>query len=195
MTACAAALIASAAVVTGCGSDNFAAPVQARPDTGASPTALPEATVLRVIAVTPVPTATPTATPSDPLFQQPQKPFPDALDASNGATRLPDEAVIGIWTEYLGDTRLRIEGFNIDVHLCADGTMKPASDANFVPQGMWTVRSSRGRWYEVMLARQGGNSRNSGIVLLSRSEGNTVAVSQRVIPAFVTDSDVCRTED
>jgi hypothetical protein len=176
-----------------CGSDDFAAPAESLPESQAASTATPGAVVFRVIPVTPAPTVTPTPPPSnDPVFQQPQRQFPAELDPERNGSPLPQEAVIGIWLSYLNDARVRVDSLRVDVHLCRDGTMLAASEDSAIRSGEWSLRRSQGRWYEVTLSRRSSNSRDTGLVLLSRSEGRTVAIAQDPVPVFVTDSDVCR---
>jgi hypothetical protein len=177
----------TAAVLAACGTDfSSRQPVA---DAGDA-TPLPEATVYRVIPVTPMPSATPLPTAVGPAGA-PQRPFPSEIDASRSGHGLPGEAVISLWTNYLNGARVIVEGKDIDLNLCADGTLIPQSPLSVISGGTWGLRSTNGEWYEVMLGREFSRGRLSGIVTLSRIGDSTVALGDRPSVVSVTDSQLC----
>ncbi len=171
-----------------CGTD-FAEPaaVGAR-----SNTPVAEATVYRVIQVTPQPTPTPLPTAIGPDGSQ-QRLFPSEIDPSRAGRGLPPDAVTGFWTEYLSDSRLIVEGSLIDVHICADGTLIPGSPSTIVAAGTWGLRSAGAEWYEVIFGREFRAGRISGLVHLSRVGAATVNKMDGLAVVSVTDSDLCGT--
>lgn len=178
--------VAAAVLFVACGTD-FVEPaaVGTRPDTP-----VPQATVFRVIQVTPVATSTalPPAIGPD---GQVQKPFPSEIDPGRSGAGLPSDAALGFWSEYLSDTRLVLEDRMLDVHICRDGTLLPGSQSTFVNGGNWGLRATSGEWYEVILGREFRAGRISGFVTLSRIGAATVAINDRLAVVSVTDSDVC----
>ncbi len=173
-------------LLTACGTD-FVEPdaVGARTDTP-----VPQATVFRVIKVTPVATATPLPPAIGPDGQI-QKPFPPEIDPERAGVGLPGDATMGFWADYLADTRLVVDGQLVDVHLCADGTLFPGSPSTFVNAGTWGLRPTAGEWYEVILGREFRAGRVSGFVTLSRIGSSTVAINEGIAVVSVTDSDLC----
>lgn len=153
-------------------------------------TPTPQATVFRVIPVTPVATATP-----PPLAVGPdgsvQRLFPAEIDPSRTGAGLPSDVVISFWTEYLSDTRLIVADSRIDAHLCADGSLLPGSASSIVPAGAWGLRPASGEWYEVILGSENRSGRISGFTTLSRAGASTVALNDGVAVVSVTDSDLC----
>ena len=181
-------MMAFSFVLSGCGTD-FEDP---RPVGASADTPVPEATVFRVIQVTPVatPTPLPPAIGPDGAIQ---KPFPPEIDPSRSGRGLPSDAVMAFWREYLGDTRLIVEGRLVDVHLCSDGTLYPGSPSTFVNAGTWGLRETSGEWYEVIVGREFRAGRISGFATLSRIGQATVALNDGVAVASVTESDLCGT--
>jgi hypothetical protein len=177
-------------IFVACGTDFVEPePVAARADTP-----VPQATVFRVIPATPVatPTALPTAVSPD---GSAQRMFPAELNPERRSTGLPTDEVFSYWKEYLDDTRLVVAGTTIDVHLCADGRLVPASDSTTVSEGKWGFRSSPGEWYEVILSRESRPGRLRGFVMLSRAGESTVAFDEDqgsvLNVVSVTDSKLC----
>ncbi len=169
-----------------CGTDFVEpAPVGARSDTPVA-----QATVFRVIEVTPIatPTELPPAIGPDGAIQ---RPFPSEIDPSRSGTGLPPDAVMGFWSEYLADARLVVEDRLVDVHICANGTLIPGTPSTFVNAGTWGLRPTSGEWYEVILGREFRAGRISGFVTLSRIGGATVAINDHLAVVSVTDSDLC----
>lgn len=178
--------ILSALMLAACGTDFVdTAPVGAR-----SETPVPQATVFRVIQVTPVATATPLPPAIGPDGKV-QKRFPAEIDPSRTGVGLPEDATMGFWADYLSDTRLVVEGRLVDVHLCGDGTLIPGSASTFVNAGTWGLRPTSGEWYEVILGREFRAGRISGFAVLSRIGAATVAINESLAVVSVTDSDLC----
>lgn len=181
------------ALTVACGTDFVdPEPVGARADTPE-----PEATVFRVIPVTPMPTATPLP-PAEGPDGLAQRPFPSEIDPTKRGPGLPQDAVLAFWAEYLSDSRLIIEGREdrkVDVHICADGTLFPGSASTFVTAGTWGLRGSSREWFEVIVGREFRAGRISGFANLSRNGTNTVALNEgnAVNVVSVTDSDLCGT--
>lgn len=178
--------LALAALVTGCGTD-FAepAPVSVRVETPP-----PVATVLRVIPVAPLPTATtlpPVVGPDGSV----QRPFPPEIDPGQTSVLLIARDVIDSWRAYLSDARLIVADRRIDVHICADGRLIPASPLSVIGAGRWGFLPSVGEWHEVILGREFRRGRISGIVTLSRVGASTVALNDGVAVVSVTDSELC----
>ncbi len=98
---------------------------------------------------------------------------------------------MGIWAEYLADSRLIVEGRLVDVHLCGDGTLFPGSTSTFVNAGTWGLRPSSAEWYEVILGREFRPGRISGFATLSRVGNATVSKNDGLAVVSVTDSDLC----
>lgn len=169
-----------------CGTD-FVEPASVGSRAG---TPVAEATVFRVIKVTPVATPTPLPPAIGPDGSI-QRPFPAEIDPSRTGAGLPPDATMGFWSEYLGDTRLVVEDRLVDVHLCADGTLFPGSPSTFVNAGTWGLRPTSGEWYEVIVGREFRAGRISGFVTLSRIGAATVAINDRLAVVSVTDSDLC----
>ena len=132
-----------------CGTDFVEpAPVGAR-----SNTPVAQATVFRVLPVTPIATPSPLPPAIGPDGSI-QRPFPSEIDPSRPGSGLPADAVMAFWAEYLADTRLIVEGRLVDVHLCGNRTLLPGSPSTFVNAGTWGLRPTSGEWYEVILGRE-----------------------------------------
>ena len=101
--------LAVAALVTGCGTD-FVEPVPVGVRVETPP---PVATVLRVIPVAPLPTAT-TLPPAVGPDGSVQRPFPPEIDPGRTTTLLLADDVIDSWRAYLSDARLIIADQRID---------------------------------------------------------------------------------
>ncbi len=173
-----------------CGTDFVEpAPVGARMET---PTA--QATVFRVIPVTPVATPTPLPPAIGPNGEV-QRPFPPEIDPGQRGPGLPQDAVLAFWSDYLADTRLIVENQKVDVHICKDGTLFPGSSSTFVNAGTWGLRPSAREWFEVILGREFRAGRISGFANLSRVGESTVSRGQgaSIDVVSVTDSDLCGT--
>ncbi len=173
-------------ILSACGTDFVEPqPVGARADTPVA-----QATVFRVIQVTPIATSTPLPPAIGPDGKV-QKPFPPELDPDRSGDGLPRDAVMGLWAEYLADTRVVVDGRLVDVHICADGTLLPGSPSTFVNAGTWGLRPTSGEWYEVILGREFRAGRISGFATLSRIGASTVAINDGISVVSVTESDLC----
>ncbi len=172
--------------LSACGTD-FAEP---EPVAAISDTPVPQATVFRVLPVTPVATSTPLPPPIG-IDGKVQKEFPSQIDPSRSSVSLPPDAVLGFWAGYLSNTRLIVEGQPVDVHLCEDRTLFPGSPSTFVNAGTWALRPGRDEAYEVTLGREWQGRRISGFVHLSRVGGQTVATNDGLHIVSVTESDLC----
>ena len=175
-----------AGLIAACGTDFVEpAPVGARADTPA-----PQATVFRVISVTPVATPTPLPAAVGPDGSV-QRLFPAEIDPDRAVTGQSSADVINYWKEYLSGARLIVAARGIDIHLCADGDLIPSTPATGTATDSWGFRSSTGEWYEVILGRELQRSRISGIVTLSRVGESTVALDGDLNVVSVTDSELC----
>lgn len=178
--------VAGAVLLAACGTD-FVEPGEVG---AASDAPVPQATVFRVIKVTPVATPTPLPPAIGPDGSI-QKPYPAEIDPERAGAGLPLDAVMGFWTQYLSDSRLVVEDRLVDVHLCSDGTLFPGSPSTFVNAGTWGLRPTSGEWYEVILGREFRAGRISGFVTLSRIGAVTAAINDGIDVVSVTDSDLC----